>query len=156
MNSVTTVTQPTSWRRSERSPQRSLTCTSTWIITVSSFYLSRARGSKVLMKTLTAYLFIYLFFKISPTMRRKSWFICEAPSLCFTKVTSASIKDQLFRDCNTEQHKLSVCVCWSLRCTVQHPSVHLAPRDTPPEPPTLPGVPVTQHGDQQQEQQRGR
>lgn len=111
MNSVTTVTQPTSWRRSERSPQRSLTCTSTWIITVSSFYLSRARGSKVLMKTLTAYLFIYLFFKISPTMRRKSWFICEAPSLCFTKVTSASIKDQLFRDCNTEQHKLSVCVC---------------------------------------------
>lgn len=34
--------------------------------------------------------------------------------------------------------------------------MRLDPRDTPPEPATLPGVPVTQHGDQQQEQQRGR
>lgn len=48
-----------------------------------------------------------------------------------------------------------VCV-WFPRRTVQHPSVHLAPRDTPPDPAPLPGVPVTQHGDQQQEQQRGR
>lgn len=37
VDSVTTVTQLTSWRRSERSHQRFLTCTSTWIITVSVF-----------------------------------------------------------------------------------------------------------------------
>lgn len=47
-------------------------------------------------------------------------------------------------------------MCWSLRYTVQHPGVHLAPRHTPREPATLPRVPVTQHGDQQQEQQRER
>lgn len=46
VDSVTTATQRTSWPRSERSPQRSLTCTSTWIITVSISLRLRMQHSR--------------------------------------------------------------------------------------------------------------